>query len=271
MDHLTDDDYMQICLERDRLLASGMFMRAPVIVKLLQYLVEQKLNDSDHDIKSYSIAVEALGRSSDFDTDADSYPRVQVGRLRKLMNQFFAKSPSAVRLTVPLGVYRVLFEQTAGPAQSVDSVMLFPQNTPTPALHTGAHPDHSSVQQDVRDLSPTQFAAQTDPRLCTSELAEMNRVQIAALKNRQTVFISFIALLFAWCWNILGHHHFAMETTDRTLAETADGVARSAKMHMRASAWVTETTRNFHIAPPRKVLRRFIINGVLADDAGAVA
>ena len=222
MDHLTDDDYMQICLERDRLLASDMFMRAPVMAKLLRYLVEQKLNDSDQDIKSYSIAVEALGRSSDFDSGADSYPRVQVGRLRKLMNQFYAEHPSATRLTVPVGVYRILLERTAGPAQSGDSVILPSTYIPDTAMQPGSHPDQLPVPQDGRELLPAEPAVQAALRPSVSELAERNRVQIAAIKNRQTVFMLFITLLVLCAGIFWAISSFAAETADR--AATGAGV-----------------------------------------------
>lgn len=92
--------------------ASPEFTRAPVMRHLLSFLVDETLAGRGDRLKAYSVAVDALGRSADFDPQTDSYPRVQVGRLRKMLDAFYAGAPdTALRLAIPLGGYRVTFHR----------------------------------------------------------------------------------------------------------------------------------------------------------------
>src|SRR3546814_10509936 len=83
--------------ELERLLASPLFVRSPVLSRLLQFLVDHRLRGGRSAPKAYAIATEALGRSADFDPAIDSYPRVMVGRseehtseLQSLMRNSYA-------------------------------------------------------------------------------------------------------------------------------------------------------------------------------------
>jgi hypothetical protein len=99
--------FLQLCLERDRLLSSPEFARSPVMAKLLHYLVNHALAGNTDPVKSYTIAVEALGRPESFDAQADSYPRVQVGRLRKMIDNYYLRHPSDTRISIPVGEHRI--------------------------------------------------------------------------------------------------------------------------------------------------------------------
>lgn len=94
--------------------ASAEFVRAPVMRHLLGYLVDETVAGRGDRLKAYSVAVDALGRSPDFDAQTDSYPRVQVGRLRRMLDAFYATGPAVpLRLSIPLGAYRVQFDDIA--------------------------------------------------------------------------------------------------------------------------------------------------------------
>ena len=95
--------------------ASAEFARAPVMRHLLGYLIDETMAGRGDRLKAYSVAVDALGRSPDFDAQTDSYPRVQVGRLRRMLDAFYATGPAVpLRLSIPLGAYRVQFDDMAG-------------------------------------------------------------------------------------------------------------------------------------------------------------
>src|SRR3546814_5587874 len=72
--------------------------------------------------KAYAIATEALGRNEDFDPAVDSYPRVMVGRLRRLLDRYYADTPWVHRLRVPQGSYEVVVQYRSAPpsARSAD-------------------------------------------------------------------------------------------------------------------------------------------------------
>jgi hypothetical protein len=104
---------MLLRAETHRLLQSPDFIRSPVMSQLLRYLVEQSISNPDIPPKAYQVAVDGLGRTEDFDTQSDSYPRVQVGRLRKMLAAHYAARGSEERLRIPIGHYAVEIEMDA--------------------------------------------------------------------------------------------------------------------------------------------------------------
>lgn len=100
---------MDMKAELESVLASPVFARSPVQARLLTYLVEASLEGHGKDLKSYSVAVEGLGKSADFDSQADSYPRVQVGRVRKSLDNFYSceGASRSHRLSIEAGSYEV--------------------------------------------------------------------------------------------------------------------------------------------------------------------
>lgn len=82
--------------ELDAIESDPAFQRSPVMRRLLRFLVMESLAGRGEKLKSYAIAVEALGRESSFDPQTDSYPRVQVARLRKLLDAHYAHSAPSV-------------------------------------------------------------------------------------------------------------------------------------------------------------------------------
>src|SRR3546814_2042821 len=76
-----DDDDRIVAAEYERLRTSPLFTRSPVLSRLLQFLVEHRLQGGRSAPRAYAIATEALGRNADFDPAVDSYPRVmEIGR-----------------------------------------------------------------------------------------------------------------------------------------------------------------------------------------------
>ncbi len=98
--------------ELRRIFVAPQFNHSPVMRRLLSFLVDQTLAGNGPRLKAYTIAVDALGRDADFDARIDSYPRVQVGRLRKLLDEFYTDYPSntGLRIHIPKGAYIVDFE-----------------------------------------------------------------------------------------------------------------------------------------------------------------
>ncbi|WP_430428679.1 tetratricopeptide repeat protein [Parasphingorhabdus sp.] len=108
---VSGDDYeRRLRQELETVLQSPDFLRSPVMSKLLTYLVDEAIANPDNPPKAYQVATDGLGRAEDFDVQADSYPRVQVGRLRKLLASHYARQDSASVISIPMGVYAIDFE-----------------------------------------------------------------------------------------------------------------------------------------------------------------
>lgn len=87
--------------ECTRILASDVFARAPVQSKLLSFLCAKGV-EGDTSINQYIVAVDGLGRHEDYNVDSDSYPRVQMSRLRSNLASYYASHRSAHSLCVYL-------------------------------------------------------------------------------------------------------------------------------------------------------------------------
>lgn len=107
---MDDEAALQLCLERDRLLSDSEFARSPSMCKLLRFLVDYKLSGNSVPLKSYTIATDALGRDTNFDTQTDSYPRVQMGRLRRMLDNFYLRKGGENRLTIAPNNYEIILE-----------------------------------------------------------------------------------------------------------------------------------------------------------------
>lgn len=101
----------EIMKSLDRILASEEFATSPNLKKFLSYIIEQKLDGNEAGLKAYSIAIDAFGRSEDFDSQIDPIVRVQAGRLRKELAAYYegAGANDPVRIDVPRGSYRPEF------------------------------------------------------------------------------------------------------------------------------------------------------------------
>jgi len=111
---LTEAEKLQICLERDRLLCSSEFARSLTMSKLLRFLVDHKLLEEGTPLTAYAVAVDGLGRDDNFDSQIDSYPRVQIGRLRRMLDHFYLLEKSEHRLFIPYHHYEIMLGPNDG-------------------------------------------------------------------------------------------------------------------------------------------------------------
>jgi hypothetical protein len=75
--------------EAKAVLESDEFRNAPALRRLLKFLVDTHLTGKSGDLKEYSIGVDALGRPETFDPKKDSIVRLQMGRLRQKLSEYY--------------------------------------------------------------------------------------------------------------------------------------------------------------------------------------
>lgn len=104
-------DFAQERRELERVLASGIFDRAPNLAHVLSFVCQKYFEGLPEQIKEYTVAVEALGRPLEFDQKRDSIVRVEAHRLRKRLREYYEGDGAghAVRIEVPPGQYAPRF------------------------------------------------------------------------------------------------------------------------------------------------------------------
>lgn len=102
----------------ERLIASRTLHGSESLCKLLRYLARQALDHPGVAVKEYQIATEVFGRSDDFDPQVDSMVRVQAGRLRAKLAEYYTTEgvADAVVVELPKGSYAVAFHARPGAA-----------------------------------------------------------------------------------------------------------------------------------------------------------
>jgi hypothetical protein len=108
------------CLgEIERLVSSHVLHGSESLCKLLRYLAKHVLDHPGTPIKEYQIATEVFGRSDDFDPQLDSMVRVQAGRLRGKLAEYYGTNgvDDPVIVDLPKGTYVLAFHQRAHPTK----------------------------------------------------------------------------------------------------------------------------------------------------------
>src|ERR1700753_1916575 len=74
----------------DRLVTSQTLHGSESLCKLLRYLASNDIEHPGVTVKEYRIATEVFGRPENFDPQVDSTIRVQAGRLRVKLTEYYA-------------------------------------------------------------------------------------------------------------------------------------------------------------------------------------
>jgi len=99
----------------ERLANSRVLHGSESLCKLLRYLAEHSLQNPGVPIKEYQIATEVFGRPPDFDPHLDSAIRVQAGRLRLKLAEYysFEGERDPIIVEIPKGSYTITFHARA--------------------------------------------------------------------------------------------------------------------------------------------------------------
>ncbi len=101
----------------ERLTKSHSLRSSESLCKLLRYLAEHSLDHPGVALKEYQIATEVLGRPAGFDPQSDSTVRVQAGRLRVKLAEYYANegAQDAIVVDIPKGSYGLIFHLRSKP------------------------------------------------------------------------------------------------------------------------------------------------------------
>jgi hypothetical protein len=120
----------------EKLTHSHTLRKAESLCKLLRYLANHALARPGVPLKEYQIATEVFGRPEDFDPQADSAIRVQAGRLRLKLLDYYSHEGLAdtIVVEVPNGSYALNFRERELPVP----VLVPPPANPKAPAEPGA-------------------------------------------------------------------------------------------------------------------------------------
>lgn len=116
-----ESDTIQTCV--DRILQSGTFRNSPTSRRLLKYLADHSLAGDAEQLKEYTIGVDAFGKSAGYDPRQDSTVRIQIGRLRQKLSDYYlddGKDDSLI-VDLPKGRFGLTLESRAAPRETVEA------------------------------------------------------------------------------------------------------------------------------------------------------
>jgi TolB-like protein len=149
----------------ERILGSRVFEQAGRASDFLRFVVEETLAGRGDRLKGYTIAVEVFGKPETFDAQSDPLVRVEAGRLRRRLVEYYHGDGGSdrIRIELPRGSYAPMFSYVAKPALGkpprrrnrlarrtlagvvVAAVTLLAWT----ALHQGLAPDNSAAPDPV--------------------------------------------------------------------------------------------------------------------------
>jgi hypothetical protein len=118
--------------EVERIVNSHSLRGSEALCKMLRYLTEQSFAHPSAHPKEYQIATEVFGRPADFDPQSDSTTRVQAGRLRSKLAEYYASegADDLVVVEMPKGSYLLSFHTR-------EAAATLPQPPAVPIIEVG--------------------------------------------------------------------------------------------------------------------------------------
>src|SRR5581483_7275058 len=103
--------------EVERILDSNTFRNSEALRRLLRFLADKRLAGEADQLKEYSVGIDALGKPPSYDPRQDSTVRIQVGRLRQKLAEYYRtegkRNPLIIDL--PKGRFKLTCEEIPVP------------------------------------------------------------------------------------------------------------------------------------------------------------
>lgn len=99
--------------ELERILSSMPFAASHRSKRFLRYIVENSVESSHESLKEYAIALAVFERDVSYDPSVDATVRVEAGRLRSRLRDYYASEGrrDTLVINVPKGAYRATFTE----------------------------------------------------------------------------------------------------------------------------------------------------------------
>lgn len=166
----TNIEDVEINSALNAILTTDKFSASPQMSAFLKYVVEQTLLGNTRRIKAFTVGIEALGKSPNFDPQTDPSVRVLAKRLRSSLDAYYEQNPTtSIFIEMKPGSYIPKFllrsEMAATPEISASltadyRAASYEGNAPTPppSLDQTTHISVQQAERDTQNLPETEEA-----------------------------------------------------------------------------------------------------------------
>lgn len=169
----------------DRVLSSPIFEKSPRQQALFRYLVKETLSGNALRLKGYTLGVEIFGRGTDFDPTNDAIVRVEVGRLRTKLREYYNLQGHAdeVLFHLPKGSYAI--DVTL---QNEDTTPIVQAITPSKAFSNSLEEIASLAVMPFTNLSANHDQEYLVDGIVDNLIFELSRLSALLVISRQSSF-----------------------------------------------------------------------------------
>jgi hypothetical protein len=119
-----ESDQEAVREQLDRVLKSPPFLQSRRRQRFLQYIVNETLAGRGDRLKGYAIARDVFDRPEDFDANVDPIVRMEAGRLRDRLREYYdaAGKDDPILIELPKGTYtpQISFHEVGGAVEDQD-------------------------------------------------------------------------------------------------------------------------------------------------------
>lgn len=100
-----------------RILRRSSFADSAVLTNFLSFIVNETIEGRSHELKEYTIAINALKKEPDFNPQIDSIVRIHAGRMRRALKEYYYEEGARdeLQIFVPKGSYIPAFIENGMP------------------------------------------------------------------------------------------------------------------------------------------------------------
>ncbi|HVF55873.1 MAG TPA: hypothetical protein VM934_06960 [Pyrinomonadaceae bacterium] len=137
----------------EKVLQSRALQNSESLKAFLRFVVEKTIENQEVQLKEYTIATEVFGRNSDYDSRIDSVVRVQAGRLRTKLQEYYATDGKSDQIIIdlPKGHYHPVFNYTCPDLKPETAPA---QTLPTHEETTNGHARTHATKDDSSTHAP---------------------------------------------------------------------------------------------------------------------
>ncbi|HUA91959.1 MAG TPA: hypothetical protein VL991_05295 [Terracidiphilus sp.] len=148
---VTENDAVQT--QVDRILHSEELRGSEVLRRLLRFLAEKSATGEADDLKEYSVAIDGLGKPATYDPRHNSAVRIQVGRLRQKLADYYRGEGRCdpIVIDVPKGRFKLKVEHRNCPALASPTVDFFPEPVIPAEIKAPEQPLKPSLRERLRN------------------------------------------------------------------------------------------------------------------------